>query len=259
MQSSAFLKETKDHLRPLHIVSRENAEDARDEFVALASHELKTPLTSLLLEVDLHKRRIQRGKENALSLESVFSMMERIDHHAWQLNQLIEDMLDSAKLSNEKMELCYDEVNLGLLVRSVVSRNNRELRATGSALELNIDPSVVGYWDSQRIEQVVHHLYINAVKYGGGQLIRVAVSQADDVATLKVTDHGIGIPSDSLERIFGRFERAVSGDHISGLGLGLYITRKIVEMHDGQILAESVLGLGSVFTVTLPINKGSVN
>lgn len=259
MQSSAILKKTNDQLRPLHVVSTESAEDARDEFVALASHELKTPLTSLLLEVDLHKRRIQRGKENALSMESVFAMMERIDHHAWQLNQLIEDMLDSARLSNEKMELCYDEVNLGLLVRSVVSRNNRELRATGSALELNIDPSVVGYWDSQRIEQVVHHLFINAVKYGAGQLIRVSVSQANGAAILKVTDHGIGIPADSLELIFGRFERVVSSEHVSGLGLGLYITRKIVEMHDGQIRAESVLGLGSVFTVTLPINKGSAS
>lgn len=257
MQGSVILKEVKDPTPPLHVVLSEPSVDARDEFVSLASHELKTPLTSLLLEVDLQKRRLQRGKENALNMESVLGMIERIDRHAWQLNQLIEDMLDSAKFSNERLDLCCENVNLGLLVRTVVSRNHRELRVAGSALELNIESDVEGQWDSQRLEQVVHHLFINAVKYGAGQLIRIGVSQEGDFAILKVTDHGIGIPSDSLERIFGRFERAVSGDHISGLGLGLYISRKVVDMHDGQIMVESALGHGSVFTVALPLNKGS--
>jgi signal transduction histidine kinase len=256
MQRPAVLKSEDEVARTLHIVPSEPSKtDIRDEFISLASHELKTPLTALLLEVELQKRRLTRSQSGALSAETFWQMVGTIDRHAWQLGKLIEDMLDSAKLSNGSMDIEKNETNLGELIEAVANRHDRELMSSGSRLELDLQPYVLGHWDSERIDQVVSHLLHNAIKYGAGQPIRISLRQQDQNAQIQISDQGIGIPSDSLERIFSRFERAVSATHISGLGLGLYISRRIVEMHDGQIWAESQLQQGSTFTVVLPTNR----
>ncbi|MFL5815538.1 MAG: sensor histidine kinase [Bdellovibrionia bacterium] len=256
MQRPAVLKSEDEVARTLHIVPTEPSTiDIRDEFISLASHELKTPLTALLLEVELQKRRLSRSQAGALSAESIWQLMGTIDRHAWQLGKLIEDMLDSAKLSNGSMELEKKETDLKALIEAVAYRHDREVISSGSRLELDLQPYVLGHWDSERIEQVVSHLLLNAVKYGAGQPIRISLKQQEQNAQIKIIDQGMGIPADSLERIFSRFERAVPATHISGLGLGLFISRRIVEMHQGQIWAESHLQQGATFTVVLPLNR----
>ncbi|HEX8953404.1 MAG TPA: ATP-binding protein, partial [Polyangia bacterium] len=115
------------------------------------------------------------------------------------------------------------------------------------------DRPVVGFWDRTRLEQVVTNLVTNAMKFGAGQPIEIAVGAADHRASLAVTDHGIGIPPDQQALIFDRFQRGgVSSRHYAGLGLGLHIVRQIVEAHHGAIAVASTPGRGSTFTVTLP-------
>jgi signal transduction histidine kinase len=260
IQRPAVLNSEDEVARTLHIVpSQPSTTDIRDEFIALASHELKTPLTALLLEVELQKRRLSRAKSTPPSVESFWQLIGTIDRHAWHLGKLIEDMLDSARLSNGSMEIEKEEADLGALVESVAHRHDRELLTSGSRLDLDLQPCVIGYWDRGKIEQVIGHLLVNAIKYGAGQPIQISVRQSEQNAEIKVMDQGIGIPSDSLERIFSRFERAVSSTHISGLGLGLYISRMVVEMHQGQIWAESGLQQGTTFTVVLPTNRECVS
>jgi signal transduction histidine kinase len=260
MQRPATYNLEDEAARTLHIVPSETSTiDIRDEFISLASHELKTPLTALLLEVELQKRRLNRAQSSTVSVESIWQLMGTIDRHAWYLGRLIEDMLDSARLSNGSLEVEIDETDLGALIETVIHKFDREILSSGSPIVLDLQPHVIGYWDRERIEQVMGHLIINATKYGAGQPIRISLRQIEQNAEIKVSDRGIGIPADSLERIFSRFERAVSSTHISGLGLGLYISRKIVEMHKGQIWAESINHEGSTFTVILPLNKECVS
>jgi signal transduction histidine kinase len=117
---------------------------------------------------------------------------------------------------------------------------------------LRADTPVRGYWDPARIGQVIANLLTNAMKYGRGRPITIAVTAEGSTAHLIVRDQGIGIAPEHLDRIFGRFERAVAPGQYSGMGMGLYITREIVEAHGGTITVTSALEQGATFTVTLP-------
>lgn len=129
-----------------------------------------------------------------------------------------------------------------------------EAATAGSSLQLTVPEALPGTSDSTRLEQVVANLLSNAIKYGNGKPIRVTLQAEDGIARIVVTDQGIGIAAAAMKRIFDRFERAVSVRHYGGLGLGLYITRQIVEALGGAIEVNSREGEGSTFTVTLPVN-----
>jgi signal transduction histidine kinase/uncharacterized protein YoaH (UPF0181 family) len=225
---------------------------ARDEFISLASHELKTPLTALMLQFEVQKRRLKRSGSQALDVEAMKQFVDAANHHASQMGRLIEDMLDGARLSNGKLELIHERVDLGLLVQETLQKHVKEIQDAGAAVTTTVDPAVIGSWDRSRIEQVISHLLSNALKYGQGKPVQVSVWRKNGQAVLEVSDSGMGISPDEQDRIFDRFARAVSSTHISGLGLGLYICRKVVELHDGQIWVESKPGEGSTFTVSLP-------
>jgi signal transduction histidine kinase len=127
------------------------------------------------------------------------------------------------------------------------------LAASGSALTLDVPESLVGSWDAMRLEQIATNLLTNAIKYGERRPIAVRLEELPDArARLTVRDHGIGIAAEHLERIFGRFERAVSVRHFGGFGLGLWIVRQVVEALGGTIRVDSVPGAGATFTVELP-------
>jgi signal transduction histidine kinase len=176
----------------------------------------------------------------------------RCDRQAQKLAALIDNLLDVTSLTSGHFKLQLEHVDLGEVTRDVIDRFGDELTRSGCDVALCAEGRVHGLWDHLRMDQVVTNLLTNAIKYGSGKPIEISVKMVSDVATLAVRDHGIGIPSESVDRIFGRFERAVSSRAYGGLGLGLYITQQIVDAHGGFVRVESDPGMGSVFTVELP-------
>jgi signal transduction histidine kinase len=145
------------------------------------------------------------------------------------------------------------EMDLAAITREATEQFTAELERAGSKLQVIAEAPVVGRWDSLRIAQVVTNLMSNACKYGGGKAIEVTVERAGERGLLRVRDHGIGIEPEQLDRIFEVFARAVSPRNYGGLGLGLYITRQVVEAHGGTIRVQSELGAGTTFVVELPL------
>ncbi|WPU66502.1 sensor histidine kinase [Peredibacter starrii] len=226
---------------------------ARDEFLSLASHELKTPLSSLRLQVQLRKRKFEMGNLDEFSPERIPALLHDDERHLNRLIRLVDDMLDVSRLATGKFQLSIEETDLGAVVLEVVNRFRPLLES--SEIDINLDTAarVVGQWDSHRIEQVVTNLLTNAMKYGEGNPIYIRISKLGDKGLLTVRDEGIGIAEVDNKRIFDQFERVASQDEVSGLGLGLYITKQFVEAHGGKIHVDSKLNEGSTFTVELPI------
>ncbi len=224
----------------------------RDEFLSIASHELKTPLTALQMQVDSMLRAARLGKE-PLSPTRVMAKMETIHEAVKRLNALINQLLDLSRITSGHLTIERDEVDLGSLVHRVLALFHDELERAGCELTFTADEApVIGRWDPLRLEQVVTNLLGNAIKYGLGKPIEVSVRRAGGAGVIAVRDHGFGIAKDDQARIFERFERVVTGRHYGGFGLGLWIVREIVEAHGGSIQVESEPSFGSTFTVVLP-------
>lgn len=220
----------------------------RDEFLSVASHELKTPLTPIQLHLQTLMR--QATRDNALGLMPRIQILDRQVH---RLSKLVDDLLNISRLSTRKVELNYEEVDLVELVKDVVERYQAEAIKNGCELKLWSTAPVVGLWDSSRLEQVLVNLISNALKYGAGMPVELTVGQQGDRAVFVIRDHGIGIREEDISRIFKRFERAVSERHYGGFGLGLWIVREILASLGGTISAQSQLGQGARFIVELPL------
>ncbi|WP_438001119.1 PAS domain-containing sensor histidine kinase [Sorangium sp. So ce185] len=219
----------------------------RDDFVSIASHELYTPIAGLKLAVQGLMREATALPAGAQRLAG---MAER---QCRRLVRLIEDLLDVARIQAGKLELKLEDVDLRALSREVVEDFEVELKQSGSTVTWRADAPVVGSWDRARLEQVVTNLVLNAIKYGRGKPIEISVAADGEMAKLVVADRGIGIAASCVPYIFERFERGVSAQHYGGLGLGLYISRRIVDAHGGSIRVESELGAGAAFIVDLPL------
>jgi len=219
----------------------------RDEFLSIASHELKTPLTSLALQADSLRAAAARGRVP----EPIAHKADVIRRNVDRLTRLITNLLDISRIGAGRLELELEELDLSELVREVAVRFEDELTRAGCELRLDASAPVVGRWDRLRLDQVVTNLIANAVKYGPAKPIEVAVRAEGERAWLQVRDHGIGIPHEAQARIFERFERAVSDRHYGGFGLGLWIVRIIVDALGGTIAVESEPGNGATFTVEL--------
>jgi signal transduction histidine kinase len=222
---------------------------AREDFLFIAGHELKTPLAALLLQAQGLERVVRRkGPETPAFVEWV----ERIVRSVSRLNTLVTRLLNVSHISSGKLELELEPLDLGALTREIVERFQEQASIAGSRLQVDAPDGVVGTWDRLRIDEVLTNLLSNAIKYGGGQPIEVSVYLTGQVANLIVRDYGIGIPLDKQPRIFGRFERAVSNRSYGGFGLGLWIVHEIVHALGGTIRFESEAGKGTCFYVELP-------
>ncbi len=230
----------------------QRALDLREEFISLASHELNTPLTSLKMQTQIAQRKMEGGA--GVDLESVRKIIQTYDSQLQRLIRIVNDMLDISRIKTGKLELELTDVDVTKLVRDVVERTSDKVQTGPGAITLRAPGPVVGKLDHFRIEQVILNLLTNALKYGRGNPVTVSVEKRSNQAIISVADRGIGIPEESLSRIFKRFERAVLAKDFSGLGLGLYISQQIVQTHGGVIEVESVLGEGSTFTVSLPLS-----
>jgi PAS domain S-box-containing protein len=228
---------------------------ARDDFLSIASHELKTPLASLKLQAQITKRAIDREDPTALSKNRITSLVEQTDKQVDRLVRLVDDMLDVSRIRTGKLSLRPEKISLGDLVFEVLEKLRPAMNRIGIFPSLECEPNVELHCDKLRMEQVLMNLLTNAMKYGRQKPVYVQLIKTDrKSALLSVRDEGVGVLPESRERIFSRFERAISENEASGLGLGLFITRQIVEAHGGRIWVESEgFGKGSTFFVEIPI------
>ncbi|WP_437752523.1 AAA family ATPase [Sorangium sp. So ce1389] len=231
----------------------QQAIERRDEFLLVASHELKTPLTSLKVQAHLIERLLRRYQRAELAPERLDAALQVFNRQIARLGHLVDELLDVTRLNAGRLTLARAPVDLAALAREVVERMSQQLANARCQVELDVDEPVVGCWDPSRMEQVLINLLSNAMKYGAGGPIHVVVRRQSDRALLVVRDHGMGIAEADHARIFERFERAVSVRNFGGLGLGLYIVRWIVTLHGGTIRVESALGEGAAFIVELPL------
>lgn len=224
----------------------------RDEFLNIASHELKTPLTSLQLQIQLLLR-YGTKQTRTISQELLHTSLHTSETQVKRLGSLINNLLDVSRISNKKFDLDRERVSLNLLVEEVISRFDETLKASGSTIRVRNGKNVAGQWDRFRLDQVATNLISNAIKYGQGKPIIVEVTEKQSAAVLKVRDQGIGIEEEDAKRIFDRFERSTLAKKYGGLGLGLYITKQIIAAHGGKIEVKSIPNKGSEFTVRLPL------
>ncbi len=231
---------------------------ARDEFLSIASHELKTPLTSLKLQLQMTRRRLHDKGGGQPNFEKMASTLDSSDRQVTRLAQLVEDLLDVSRIQSGKLIYSLEYVDLVSLVREVIERFVEDVGAAGNTISLEGHPEVLVKCDRFRMEQVVTNLVSNAIKYGAGTPIHLNVSIEGDWAAIRVSDKGVGISLEKQTRIFERFERVITNPNISGLGLGLFIVRSIVLAHQGRVRVESQEGQGATFVVELPMFETSL-
>jgi signal transduction histidine kinase len=222
-----------------------SAVKARDEFIAVAAHELRNPLNVFHLSLQLLYRRFGQ-------IEGIRDILNRSQFQLNRLNMLVERLLDVSRIRSGKYELHLEPFDLTDLIREVVARFTQQYPK--APIELQAERSVTATWDRGRIDQAITNLLSNAIKYGQNNPIKVTVAVVDDEAVVSVTDQGIGLAASDVTRIFEQFERAAPAAISEGFGLGLWITRQIAQAHRGSVTAAGEPGLGSTFTLRLPID-----
>ncbi|HEV2074189.1 MAG TPA: PAS domain S-box protein [Thermomicrobiales bacterium] len=224
------------------ISERRRLAQAQDDFLAMASHDLRSPVTVLLGRAQLMRR---RKTYDEASIETIITQARRIERLAMDLQQVVQ-------MESGQLQLNCSPVSLGTLAREAVDRVRSITDAFDFRVDVPEDP-VTGNWDAHRLNQILDNLLGNAVKYSpDGGRIRIAVSENGESARIQVTDQGVGIPDSMQKMLFTRFYRADEAGVASGLGLGLYISRMLAEAHGGSISVDSAPGAGSTFIVDLP-------
>jgi signal transduction histidine kinase len=224
----------------------------RDEFLSVASHELKTPLTPLALRLRLLVQEVGAEPESP-GTRRLLRHLESARQQVRRLTLLVDGLLDTTRITSGRLILRHEEdVNLAAIVRDVAASFETQAVSAGCPLELETPGRVQGRWDPLRLEQVVSNLLSNALKFGAGAPVHLRVEAREGWGRLVVRDEGIGMDDGMRARLFRRFERGVSERHYGGLGLGLFISHQIVRAMGGHILVESTPGQGSTFTVELP-------
>lgn len=239
-------------------IAREEVEkslQAREEFISVASHELKSPISALKLQAEMFRNNIKKNLPDAYSPERINKVIDLTEKEVARLDRLVNDMLDASRISSGNLTMSFTKFDICGLVNDLILKMNDffiQSNCKPPVLRCSQSP-MIGNWDHMRIEQVMTNLLTNAVRYGKNRPFEVNISQKDKVILITVKDQGMGISPDNLQKIFNRFERAIERNEVSGLGLGLFISKQIVEAHKGKIWAESELGKGSTFFVELPV------
>lgn len=239
------------------ILARNEAEISlkkRDEFLSIASHELRTPLTSLKMQLQLgYKAHNKTPIKNQLDERINNSLLKSIKQ-VNKLADLVDDLLDVSKIESGKLTFNFQQTDITALLSEVIDRFAEQAADIKVPIGFNPSPTRQIHCDPYRLEQVFANLISNAFKYGGGKMVNLKVWEEKNDIFVEVQDSGIGISGEKIPLIFKRYERAIPDSRISGLGLGLYITKTIVEAHKGEINVHSELGIGSKFTVRIPLN-----
>lgn len=225
---------------------------ARDVFLAVASHELRTPLTALNLQMQNLLRSLARAPAEPGPADSTRRVQE-MDQQLARLTALVETLLDISRVGSGRIDLVLEELDLRELVRAAVAQFRDQATKAGCDLQTELDgDACTGRWDRLRVEQVLTNLLTNAVKFGAGEPVRVALVCSPSLATISVRDQGIGIARQDHQRIFELFHRSPTERPFGGMGLGLWIARQIVTTMGGSIEVKSALSQGAEFIVSLP-------
>ncbi|HET6280771.1 MAG TPA: hybrid sensor histidine kinase/response regulator [Polyangia bacterium] len=222
----------------------------RDDFLVLASHEFRTPLTVLRLQVDALARS-RKAAANGDGKES--RRLDNLDRQLERLSQMIERLLDVTMLSNEPLRVVPAPTDLRKLLLDVIERSSDWIADARCTVRAEPVETVVGAWDAIRLESIITNLLSNALKYGAGKQVDVSLRQNDGHAVLAVHDRGIGMSQEAQSHLFQKFGRAVPTRNYGGLGMGLWIVDQLVRAHGGTVKVRSSEGEGATFTVQLPL------
>jgi signal transduction histidine kinase/DNA-binding response OmpR family regulator len=227
---------------------------SRDDFLMIAAHELRTPLTSLMLQIHTVHRRATQALQGHPDQAALEQRLQCLSKQSDRIAHLIDAMLDVACIASGHFAVNLAPVNFVEVVRDVLQQleTSGDLARSHCAVQTETPESIIGQWDRTRLEQLLHHLLANAIKYGAGQPVHIALIDKPKEVVLRVQDRGIGIDKHAQAHIFERFARAISTHNYGGLGVGLYVVRQIAEAMGGRITVESTPGGGATFTVYLP-------
>ncbi|MBL8269907.1 sensor histidine kinase [Steroidobacter sp.] len=222
---------------------------ARDEFIAIAAHELRNPMTPIMGQVQLLLSRARREQASPNLLQGLETLQVAVDHYVHRATTLLE----ITRLNAEQVTLELTHFDFRELVRECARKYEQLAARAGSTLHCEVPPSPVeGTWDRLASEQILDNLVSNAIRYGDGKPVKIELTSEIAEVLLRVVDHGIGVAPEDRERIFQRFERAGGMPRSGGFGIGLWLSSKLVRAQSGTLELHSEMALGSTFTVRLP-------
>jgi two-component system OmpR family sensor kinase len=225
---------------------------ARDNFIAVAAHELRNPMTPIIGQIELLLKGVRAGKYAPNQIET---RLERIHRSMGHYLKRAATLLDVSRITSGKFKMVPAPCDLGEVIRLVADTFDETARHAGASLEIDAPQTLLGSWDRLALEQIIDNLVSNAIKYGGGSPVLISVAEPKNASNvvIVVQDHGPGISPRNKERIFGQFERAIGADERqTGFGVGLWVVGKIVEAMEGTIAVNDAQGGGTIFEVVLP-------
>lgn len=234
----------------------------RDDFISIASHELRSPLTPILMNFQLVKRYLESAATNIPQANLMLTLFGKTEQQFNRYLRLVENLLDVSRITSERLVLRKENFSLTKLVHDLLDRHEVEFKNFGYQINKNLaETDIMVYCDKVRIEQVLSNLISNAIKYGLGNPLQIELSEfvnlkGDARVKFVIIDQGIGIAKENQKKIFSRFERAANLINYGGLGLGLFISSNIVRAHGGELHVESEEGVGSTFILELPVENG---
>jgi PAS domain S-box-containing protein len=236
-------------------IAKEDLESAlavRDDFLSVASHEIKTPLTSLRLQTQMLALKLEALEKEGTPTEKLLKTTTTIVKQVDRLNVLVDYMLDVSRARLGKFTFDLERVSASELVQGVLQQWREPLLVAECKIEADIQKDIFVKADAYRFEQVLANILSNAIKYAPSSTIRVSLQRVEDSALLSIHDSGPGIPAAKQAVIFERYERAENSRGVSGFGLGLFIARSIVDAHNGTIEVQSKEGEGTTFLIRIP-------
>jgi PAS domain S-box-containing protein len=231
--------------------ARKELEQRKDDFISMASHELRNPLTSVKMQAQLVRKRLERQ-----GLHEAATALLRVEEPVKRLERLTAELLDVSKIQAGRLEYVQEPVDLDALLRETADTMQQINPSHTILVRGEVQTSLLA--DRDRLGQVFTNLISNAIKYSpDAETVEIDLDASPETVTVRVHDHGLGIPREQRDKIFERYYRATGPRQkaIPGLGMGLYIVAEIVHRHGGTITVESAVGKGSTFTVTLPLTR----
>lgn len=227
------------------------AEAGRASIVAMVGHEVRAPLQALTVGIELVEMRVS-GSADEVPRAWLLDRCEHLSRSVRRLGGVAKRLLDISRLEGHPLPLHTAKDELGAVVAEVVARVREDAAWAGCPIVIEQDADLEGRWDRVQLEIVVENLLTNALKYGASKPIEVALRGHEHDVAIEVRDHGCGIAADEVAFVFDRFYRGSGKGHHPGIGVGLWIVKKLVEAHGGEVSCASTPGEGATFVVTLP-------
>ena len=236
------------------IAELRQAISARDDFLAITAHELRNPLTPISLCVDLIRAAVESSDRTKIKLE-----LDRLERQIKHFITRTKMLLEVAQINSGKLALKPARLNLSEVVAAVASDYGPLAARSGCEIKLTLEDEVIVLADELAAAEIIENLLSNAIKYGQSKPIEIILTATADEAQITIRDQGVGIALKDQARIFERFERAVGSRVQSGFGIGLWLSRNLAELMGGSITVAGEAGIGSLFTLSLPMASGEIN